>query len=266
MLAHRTRTAAARVAAICLMATAVTNLDAIGTAEDFRIESKVFLEGQQQPLAETLTLFSDAVVYDFLLTQPEEIAVFDPRRERLVLLDVERRQMTTIHMKELQELNANLKEKAGGGALAEFIHPQFDEGFDAETGWLTLAGSVVTYRARGSEAQDEPSSRQYQQFADWYARLNAVRPGGLPPFGRIELNAALARRSLVPEEVRLSFVVKEALREKKVELHSAHTVIWNLSRGDRERIEKAKDYLVTYKSVSFPKYCADTSSPAEEER
>ncbi len=264
MLAHGTRTAAASLAAVFLMATAVTNLAAVASAQDFRIESKVFLEGQEQPVAETLTLFSDGVVYDFLLTQPEEIAVFDPRHERLVLLDVERRQMTTIRMKELRELNANLKQEEGGGALAEFIHPKFDESFDAESGWLTLAGNLVTYRARGSEAKDEESSRQYQQFADWYARLNAVRPGGLPPFGRIELNAALARRSLVPEEVGLSFVIKESLREKKVELRSTHIPIWYISRGDRERIEKAKDYLVTYKPVSFPKFCADTHPPAEE--
>ncbi len=58
-------------------------------ADEFRIESKVFSAKDEAPTSESLTLFDDGRVYDFL-TSPREITVFDISRSRIVLLDPER--------------------------------------------------------------------------------------------------------------------------------------------------------------------------------
>src|SRR5262245_1075333 len=68
-------------------------------AEDFRIETKVFVGDEEEPVSETTTLFYDQAVYDFL-TAPEQIAVFRKagggRPGRFILLDPERRIRTEL--------------------------------------------------------------------------------------------------------------------------------------------------------------------------
>ena len=47
------------------------------TAQEFRIETDVFVAGEKEPVGETLTIFTNGLVYDFLLTDDEEITLFD---------------------------------------------------------------------------------------------------------------------------------------------------------------------------------------------
>ena len=66
-------------------------LASVATAEEFRIRTKIFLGARTSASAENLTLFTDGTVYDFLLTEPKEVTIFDQNSERFVLLDMRRK-------------------------------------------------------------------------------------------------------------------------------------------------------------------------------
>ena len=61
-------------------------------AEEFRIETRVYVGDEKEPVSETTTLFLDGVVYDFL-AEPAQIAVFRKpgggKPGRFILLDPE---------------------------------------------------------------------------------------------------------------------------------------------------------------------------------
>lgn len=224
------------------------------TAQNFRVESEVFLGSEKEPIAESLTLFHGGVVYDFLLTAPEEISVFDPLRGRFVLLDLTRRVKATLTLDDLQIATEAIKTEADPKQQDFFLRPQFEQSFDVDTGWLTLNSKYIIYRTKGITPKDTETVERYQLFADWYARLNATRPGNLPPFARIELDRALAQRRLIPEEVELTLMPKNRLLGRKIELRSKHAFIWELSKSDLKRIETAGQYLATFEMVSFQRY------------
>lgn len=241
-------------------------LPAMARSQDLRIESEVFIGSEKLPVAENLTLFSGGVVYDFLLTEPEEITVFDPQRSRFVLLETTRRIRTTLTLDQLREFTEAIRAEAQGKEQDFFLHPQFDSSFDQETGYLTLSSPHLTYRAKGVRPSNSSAVGRYQQFADWSARLNATRPGILPPFARIELNRAMAQQGIVPEEVQLTIIPKSMLMGKKFEARSRHLIIWDLSKTDQKRIETVGDNMASYEPVSFQDYRQKTRIAARDSR
>ena len=56
------------------------------SAEEFRIESKVFADTTPTPVSESVTLFADSRVYVFM-NSPREITLLDIPRNRIVLID-----------------------------------------------------------------------------------------------------------------------------------------------------------------------------------
>ena len=74
------RSVAISLAVICLVNALGVFLSRVA-GQEFRIETDVFVDEQKEPIVETLTIFSDGVVYDFLLTGVEEITLFDRRSQ-----------------------------------------------------------------------------------------------------------------------------------------------------------------------------------------
>ena len=96
-------------------------LPGISLAKDFRIESEVFIsKSEKKPFARNLTLFKGHVVYDFMRTEPHEITIFDPQRDRIILLDVTRKIKTEIKLWQLQNIIEMLREKSGSHGLDLF--------------------------------------------------------------------------------------------------------------------------------------------------
>ena len=71
-------------------------------AENFRIETKVFVSDEKEPASETTTLFQNGVVYDFLKVQkkPEQTAVFrkanGDKTGQFILIDEQHSMLTKI--------------------------------------------------------------------------------------------------------------------------------------------------------------------------
>ncbi|MFW6170118.1 MAG: hypothetical protein ACODAD_06485 [Planctomycetota bacterium] len=222
-----------------------------GAAREFRIETDIFVGKQKEPVSETLTIFSNGVVYDFLLTGCEEITLFDRDRNRLVLIDTERKIQTVLTMDDMvtfvAKMKAQLADKQGfpasgaGDAVVE------------DDGWLELANGRVSYRAKCVKPKEKATALQYQEFADWYARLNAMR-GNLPPFLRIHLNSEIAKRGLIPKTIERTIYAQGTLTDKKQVVRSRHLTNWRLSKTDQKRIDRAGTYLTTLPTVPFREY------------
>jgi hypothetical protein len=237
-------------------------------SDEFRVDTDIYVGNQKQPVAQNLTIFTSGLVYDFPLTGPEEITVFDPAHGRFVLLDCQRNVKTTLTTPELLKFAAAMKAQAldMGGVVAFAAKPQFEHHFDQKNGRLTLSSDVMTYRMKGAKPKLESVVSGYRNFADWYARLNATRPGNLPPFARIELNKAIAEKGLIPEEVELRIAPKDRLVGRKLVVRSHHSSYWQITNTDRKRIEKAGRYMVSFQSVSFQDYQRELLAASERDR
>ncbi len=242
------------VSALIVVANLIMLLSgANAVAQDFRIETDVFVNRSKEPAAQTLTLFHSGVVYDFMLSDSEEIVVFNPHQGMFFLLDPVRKMKLPLSKEQILRFMAIMRTMQDGKDPF-FFNPAFQETFDEETKQLTLESERVTYRAKGIEPDNLGPVQQYRQFADWYARLNATTPGKMPPFPRLELNRALAERGLVPEEIELTIDLADVLLPKKIEVRSHHLIVWQLSNRDKERIDKANEHLINFQAVEFRQY------------
>jgi len=228
----------------------------VSGADEFRVETNVFLGDEEEPFSQDVTFFSSGLVYDFPRTGVGEITVFDPVRGRFVLLDPRRKIKTTVTTQELIELAAAMKVHASEleGAFAFAAAPKFEEQWEGDTGWLTLSSPLLTYRARCITPKLSSAVATYRSFADWFSRLNAMRPGNLPPFARMELDRAIAQRNRIPVEVELTVKPKHRFVGKTLVIHSRQRFNWRLSNTDRKQIDLAGTYMADFQSVTVREY------------
>lgn len=235
----------------------------VAWAQSFRMETDVFVGAGREPAVQYLTLFTADAVYDFRLSEPEEITLVDVKRNRLVLLDPTRKMKSTLSTDDVLQFSAALKTQlvTASDPIFNFAtNPSFETSFDEQTEWLTLSSKQLTYRVKGSRPKLAEAVGRYHEFADWSARLNTMRPGNLPPFARIAANKAIADRGWLPEEVE-RVVVPTKFGQRKLEMKTRHLVNWILSETDKKRIDRVGDLLATLPETSIHVYRAD--SPAE---
>jgi len=220
----------------------------------FRVETDIFV-GKQPESLQYLTLFTDRVVYDFRVTRPEEITIYDWDRHRIVLLDPARKWKATLSTDEVLGFTAALKTHVSESNAVFYAatHPGFGSPEETDDGWLALSNKYVTYRFKGEAPKSPEAAARYREFADWSARLNAMRPGNLPPFARIDANKLIAERGWLPLEVE-RIIDPGRIGHKKVEVRSRHLANFLLSESDRKRIDRVGDYLATFQDVSFQEF------------
>jgi len=229
-------------------------------AEEFRIETTIYVGDEEAPVSSTTTLFSGGVVYDFL-DQPEQIAVFrrpgGGKPGRFILLDPERRVRTELSTDRLAGAMNKLRTWAGRQKdpfLQFAADPQFQESFDHDSGKLVLASHEESYRIETEPAEQPGALAEYREFLDWYARLNTLLQAGPPPEPRLQVNAALARYQVVPMRVELTRAGdKEPLRAE-------HDFTWRLSQDDRARIDDACASLAAYRPVDNAEFLRGAAS------
>jgi len=231
-----------------------------GVAEepaDFRVVNEVYLGLQRKPVSRSVTIFHDGVVYDFLLSEPQEVVVFDPAAERLVLLDLQRRIRTQLSTAEVEEFSQRLKQWASQqrDPLLRFLSaPDFSEQFDEVRGELTLSSPWLTYRILLANAPSPSVCRQYREFSDWMARLNTLlRANARLPFARLMVNQAVAQRRAVPREVTLSLARSSLPLPRRV-VRSEHQFYSQVMGPDLDRVLQAQQFMDIFKPVDFREY------------
>ena len=228
---------------------------ALGLADDFRIETKLFNGGGKEPVSQTTTLFKAGRVYDYL-SGPPQVAVFDKPRGRFRLLDIGRQVQTEISTEKVLTFSEELQTNAAKSksAYLRFVaHPTFDTKVDAESGELTLSSQHLTYRAETEKPEADEAAQQYREFSDWYARLNAMmNPGSQPPFARLALNNELAKHGKLPKKVNLVIPAQVAGWGK--DLRSEHRIHYNLLPRDLKSIDETDHQLATFKQIAFKEF------------
>src|SRR5207249_4131498 len=188
---------------LCLAgALGALTVDASGQA--FRVDTEVFQNQDKKPILEQLTIFAaDGTIYDFRLTEPQEVTVLDLRRGVCTLLDESRQVKSTVTTQELIDFSFALETHAAqskNSLLAFCAAPKFEtaeKDIDRNgqaTIELRLIAKPLTYVVEGQRPQRPEAVKAYRQFADWCALLNATNaaPGNRPSGARLAVNQALA--------------------------------------------------------------------------
>jgi hypothetical protein len=253
----------------CVIPGVLTMALATAAADDFRVATKVYSHVDASVAFENLTLFADGVVYDFMLTAPREVVVFDGKRGRFILLDAARKVQTGILGDELLKFAAAIQARGrqSSDAFVRFVaEPKFSPAFDAVERRFSLSSDYLTYQVKTVKPTGAAAAREYRHFADWYAYLNATNVGAMPPFPRMELNKALADQGLVPAEVELTIVPDpRRASKKKIVVRSEHEAAWRLLPTDRERIDKLGADIAQFRTVSFEEF-RRRPAPGDESR
>jgi hypothetical protein len=229
---------------------------AVGQAEDFRIDSRVFAGKEPKPVSENTTLFHVGIVYDFI--PDKSVAVFDKPRGRFVLLDRQRHVKAEVTVAQLQKFCDRLQHMAAmdSNSFVRFVaDPHFDAAKGDKPSELILSSPHMTYRLTTTKAESPEASRQYREFSDWYARLNVMmNPGSTPPFPRLAVNDELCQRGLLAEQVQLTVPQQSALHRHTVELRSEHHIAWRLLQTDLDQINETTNQLTTFKPIGLDEY------------
>lgn len=222
---------------------------ATALAEDFRIETKIYVGDSKKPASETVTLFYDKGVYDFI-SEPEQIAVFNKpaggKPGRFILLDPPHRLKTTLSTDQLTGAMEKLRSWAGRQTdpfLQFAADPQFKESFESGSGKLVLASYLESYTVSTRRAEHPQALAQYREFLDWYAKLNTLLSAGPPPEPRLRLNEALARHKVIPLKVELT------RNGEKDSIRAEHQFTWRLSNDDRAQIDEVGTSITSFREL-----------------
>ena len=76
----------------------------------------------------------------------------------------------------------------------------------------------------------------------------------MPPFARIELNASLKKYGFIPKEVQVSLIPSLDPPSEPIQLKTTHSLMWELSEKDKQRIASAKRYWMEFEEVSLSEF------------
>jgi hypothetical protein len=229
-----------------------------------RVESELFADGGDEPVARSLTLFHEGVAWDFLELPDAvgksavigEIVLHDPARERVLVIDPARQVKTQVDLIRLERLSVSLAKwaRTNDDRLVRWAGgPDFAAGFTEHDDRFELVGPRVKYAVAYEEAPCTEAAVTYRQFADTAILLKALmQPGGIPPFPRLAVNRRLEDAGAIPSEVMLEIDPRlSALGGRPERLRCVHKVHPRLIAGDLERIEDAKHHVAAAEPVDL---------------
>jgi len=245
-----------------------------------RVESELFADGAVEPVARSLTLFTNGVAWDFLELPGKdtadkkaeskmkiaEIVLHDPLRERIVVIDPIRNVKTQVEAIRLERLSVSLAKWARGAddRLVRWAGgPDFGDGLTEKDDTLELVGPRVRYAVAYAAAPSSAAAETYRQFADTAILLKALlHPGGIPPFPRLALNRRIEAAGAIPAEVTLEIDPKIALVAGRASrMKCVHKVHPQLLAGDRGRLEDAEAHVASAASVDVAAFAAREGQP-----
>jgi hypothetical protein len=260
----------------CLLAVCTAPPASAAEERGFRVESEVFVNGGEEPIARSLTLFRDGIAWDFLEPSTAkgggelagEIVLHDPARERVVLVDPLRNLKTQIDSIRLERLSVSLASwarKSDDRLVRWAGGPDFGEGMTESDDRIELVGPRVRYAIEFATPPTAEAAGIYRRFADTAILLKAlVRPGGLPPFPRLAINRRVAAAGGIPTAVSLEIDSRAAMVTGRADtLRCVHKFHPRLLAGDLSRIEEAESRVAIATQVELADFAAAPPSAAE---
>ncbi len=241
------------------------------TAEDFHVDSRVFKVGDTNPIIETTTIFYKGRVYDYLKDPQEnrdpEVTILDPAGQRFIVIDPERKIMTEVAWKDVQDFSRNVRIQAAANPnpLLNFLsNPTFTEK-KLEDGELEFDSSWMIYRLKAVDAKSPEVARQYGEFSHWHSQLNVmINPSSLPPFGRLAVSEQLEQRKLLPTDVYMTISPKGP--QPKLVMRAEHRFQWTMLERDRQLVDEAQRQMKLFHPVTLAQYNQRVQDAPAEER
>lgn len=233
---------------------------------ELRIASDLCVDGHDEPLARSLTLFQDGVAWDFLESGPAdpggtvtEIVLHDPARERVVVIDPARHLKTRIDLIRLERLSVSLAKwaRAHDDRLIRWAGgPDFTAGLTTRDDCIELVGPRVKYVVEHEPAPTAAAAAAYRRFADTAILLKGLlQPGGLPPFPRLAINERVGTAGAIPVAVTLEIDPRLGVLGGRAErMRCTHRVHPRLLDDDRQRIEEARAHVAAAAEVPLAAY------------
>lgn len=232
---------------------AASSTAVVGAKSSFRVETEIFEGKEDKPVSQHLLLFDGAVVYDLPITTGTTITVFDPGRQRVLLLHKVQRVRSVISTESLTRSAAQVraaatrseaKDKLGLGATVRAA---------GASGEYVMEFGDTRYEVATQEVSQEAAARQFAEFTIWACRLNIARHLGSPPFARITLAEHLAAQGELPRRVKLD--VRVGLRTRS--LRSEHLYVGRLSDLDRKKISEVGQMIASFEEVDLSQFPRD---------
>lgn len=261
----------------------------ISAAEEFRIETRLY-SGSQPSFSTTTTLFQNGEVFDYL--EPAdgekskgglamgEVTVFQPTRKRFVILSGNDRVRTSLSFEqiqqELEKVRKSLRLEAKRLAklknplankqsrfYAFLADPSFTEQYDDRSGVLLLSSEFLTYRIVTTEVRRRGIVDQIRELSDWQVKLNHLlhgAHGALPPYPRLAVNAALAKRNRVAKEIHRT----RSTAKQPVQNRAKHELTLGLRKEHYRRIAITRQQLKDFDSIAFNEFLRRSAKTARD--
>ncbi len=228
------------------------------SAQQFRIETQIYVNQSTETASENTTLFADGLVFDIQTkgALTNEVAILDPQRRQIILLDRTRQVKLQLDEIQLIKMADSLRKQTSTNKAAGFlVNDRFEEDIDIDTGTATLNSALIQYRVTGQRPSDVRILPLYNQFTDYFTRMKFSDPHAFPPFPRMRLNQTLSKLGWIPSEVTID-IDKNMLFKEGLTATSKHTLIPNLSNRDQTTISQLKQQWLNFKPVSLDVYRA----------
>lgn len=218
----------------------------------FRIESETFSGDTVQPASRRLVLFDAGVIYEMWLDDDRVATLYDPGRERVLLIDREHLEYSEVSTTQLLTVSAQARAQVEQEGRGDYFGLRAEVRLDqSETETPTELHVIefgdTRYETTTRELKNPAVGAAYYQYAQLAAQLNIYRKTGPPPFARLNLIKAVTDKGRLPLSTTLEVTQGGGL--KKLRLRAQMEVIDQLSKVDRERIANIGETLARSKKV-----------------
>lgn len=222
-------------------------------AQQFKIESQIYVNGEDQPSSSNVTMFSDGLVFDFQTkgTQSHEVTILQPKQHQTILLDRLRRMKLVLDDVQLIKMADALRRETSQDKQAGFlVNERFEETISLDNGAATLKSPTIAYSIRGSRPVDIKVFPIYSNFIEAFTRLQVSDPHAFSPFPRMRLNQTIRKLGWIPSEVKVTFQ-SNALMKQGMSATAKHTFIDGLSSADQTQIAEIKNDWLNFETVDL---------------
>lgn len=232
--------------------------DTLGSASpptQWTVLTEIYQGDASRPAETHRIALKDGIYYDFPKAAGEPWTIFDLPQSRVILLDRNNQQRTSIPTDDLVSLTA----QAEAGVTDAAQRARF--GMDAQPiqtsqTQFSLDYEDTQYLVTGVHTSDPDVVAQYGRFVDWACRLNIARPRGVPPFARMKLNELMTRQSILPYEtsVTLTRHVGVERTTATIRLRSTTALHREIDESLAAQIQDAQTMRVVFEEVPWDQY------------
>ncbi len=223
--------------------------------QTWAVVTEVFQGDAKRPAETHHIAFQNGIYYDFPTAEGQPWTIFDLPQSRVILLNREQQQRTSIPTEDLVRLTARAQsEITDAEQRARFgMDAQPTQSSDTQ---FSLRYDNTEYHINGMRTADADVAAQYGRFVDWVCRLNIARPRGVPPFARMKLNALMTGQSVLPREttVTITRYLGADRTAATIRLRSMTFLSDEIDDSLTAQIHSAQSMRVVFKEIPWDQY------------